>query len=129
MHPLDFEEFFMAMSDDFTYKILKEHFQKRNPFGTIHKKIMYSFREYMLVGGMPQAVLSYLKTKDFGEVDFVKQNILNLYEADMSVQKEENPVYVKKYFGISHPNYLNMINAINYHELIQMREYENIKIR
>ncbi len=90
---------------------------------------MYSFREYMLVGGMPQAVLSYLKTKDFGEVNFVKQNILNLYEANMSVQKEENPVYVKKYFGISHPNYLYMLNAINYHELIQMREYENIKIR
>ncbi len=96
--PMDFEEFLMAMGDDFTYGILKEHFEKKKPFGSMHKKIMYSFRAYMLVGGMPQAVLSYFKTKDFGEVDFVKQNILNLYESDMDMQKEENPIYVKNIF-------------------------------
>ena len=47
---------------------------------------------------MPQAVSAYYKTKDFGEVDFVKQNILNLYESDMDVQEEENPTYVKNVF-------------------------------
>ncbi len=96
--PMDFEEFLMAMGDDITYEVLKKHFENRKPLGNLHRKIMYSFREYMLVGGMPQAVLSYFKTKDFGEVDFVKQSILNLYESDIDVQKEENPIYVKNIF-------------------------------
>ena len=96
--PLDFEEFLLAMNDNITYEVLKEHFDKKKPLGNIHRKIMYSFREYMLVGGMPQAVYKYLKTKDFGEVDFVKQTILNLYEQDMDIQKEENSEYVKNIF-------------------------------
>ena len=96
--PLDFEEFLLAMNDNITYEVLKEHFDKKKPLGNIHRKIMYSFREYMLVGGMPQAVYKYLITKDFGEVDFVKQTILNLYEQDMDIQKEENPEYVKNIF-------------------------------
>ena len=86
------------MNDNITYEVLKEHFDKKKPLGNIHRKIMYSFREYMLVGGMPQAVYKYLITKDFGEVDFVKQTILNLYEQDMDIQKEENPEYVKNIF-------------------------------
>lgn len=96
--PMDFEEFLWAMDDDITYPILQECFSKIKPLGSMHKKLMYSFREYMLVGGMPQAVSAYYKTKDFGEVDFVKQNILNLYESDMDVQEEENPTYVKNVF-------------------------------
>ncbi len=96
--PMDFEEFLWAMEDEITYSIMQEHFLKLKPFGTMHKKLMYSFREYMLVGGMPQAVYAYYKTKDFGEVDFVKQNILNLYESDMGAQKEENSDYVKNIF-------------------------------
>ena len=52
----------------------------------------------MLVGGMPQSVAAYVKTKDFGEVDFAKQQILNLYEGDMDTQEEENPDTVKNIF-------------------------------
>lgn len=96
--PMDFEEFLWAMEDEITYSIMQEHFLKLKPLGTMHKKLMYSFLEYMLVGGMPQAVYAYYKTKDFGEVDFVKQNILNLYESDMGAQKEENSDYVKNIF-------------------------------
>ncbi len=96
--PMDFEEFLLAMNDNITYEIIKDHFKKKKPLKNVHRKIMYSFREYMLVGGMPQAVSEYLKTKDYGEVDFVKQTILNLYEQDMDVQKEENPEYVKNIF-------------------------------
>lgn len=96
--PMDFEEFLLAVGDNLTYELIKEHFENKKPLGNVHKKIMYSFREYMLVGGMPQAVLAYYKTKDFGEADFAKQNILNLYESDMDIQKEENPVYVKNIF-------------------------------
>ena len=98
VYPLDFEEFLNAMEDNVTFDLIKEHFEKKKPFGAFYKKIMYSFREYMLVGGMPQAVYEYYKKKDFGDVDFVKQGIINLYESDMDTQEEENPTYVKNMF-------------------------------
>ncbi len=96
--PMDFEEFLLAMNDDISYEIMKEHYDKLKPLNNMHKTFMHLFREYMLVGGMPQAVYAYYKSKDFGEVDFVKQNILNLYESDMDTQEEENPTYVKNIF-------------------------------
>lgn len=98
VYPMDFEEYLWAKGDNFTYECMREHFTSKKPFGpSTHKSIMKSFREYMLVGGMPQAVEKYLENKDFGEVDFVKQNILNLYESDIESQEEENPTYVKNF--------------------------------
>ncbi len=98
VHPMDFEEFLWAKGDYLSYGIINEHFTKLKPLGQINKSLMISFREFLLVGGMPQAVYAYIKTKDFGEVDFVKQGILNLYEADVDEQEEENPTYIKSVF-------------------------------
>lgn len=96
--PMDFEEFMWAMNDDITIDIIKEHYNNLRPLGKINKDIMNRFREYLLVGGMPQAVVEYASSKDFGKVDFIKQNILNLYENDIDTQKEENSTYVKNIF-------------------------------
>lgn len=96
--PMDFEEFMWAMNDEITINIIKEHYNKLKPLGNLIKDVMKRFREYILVGGMPQAVVEYAKSKDFSEVDFIKQNILNLYENDIDIQKEENSTYVKNVF-------------------------------
>lgn len=96
--PMDFEEFLWAMNDDITIDIIRDHYTRLKPLGKMNKDIMKSFREYLLVGGMPQAVVEYFNSKDFGKVDFVKQNILNLYENDIDSQDEENPTYVKNIF-------------------------------
>ena len=93
--PMDFEEFMWALDEDYTLDLVKDHFANLKPLGKINKDIMKKFREYILVGGMPQAVCEYIKTKDFGRVDFIKQSIINLYENDIDTQEEENPVYVK----------------------------------
>jgi len=98
VYPLDFEEFLWAIGDDVSYGIMKNHFNDLKPLGSLNKSFMHLYREYMLVGGMPQAISTYINTKDFGEVDFVKQNIINLYEGDIDVQEEENPTYVKNFF-------------------------------
>lgn len=95
VHPLSFEEYLLAKGDAFTFDLIKEHFESLKPLGGMNKSIMYAFREYLLVGGMPQVISTYLKTKDYGDVDFIKQNILNLYEADIGEQEEENPTYIK----------------------------------
>lgn len=98
VYPLDFEEFLWAIGDDFTFDAIRDHYNSLKPLSTMHSSIKKAFRTYMLVGGMPQSVLAYIKTKDFGEVDFAKQQILNLYESDMDAQKDENPDTLKNIF-------------------------------
>ncbi len=94
MFPLDFEEFLWAMGDEFTFPIMMHSFEKIKPLGNVHKDIMKKFREYMCVGGMPQAVVKYVQTKDFEKVDFAKKEILELYRNDIKNQNEENSSYV-----------------------------------
>ncbi|MCM1446087.1 MAG: AAA family ATPase [Prevotella sp.] len=83
LFPLDFEEFLWATGDSVTYNLLHSAFKTRKPLGqAAHRAIMKTFRLYMLVGGMPQAVLAYLNTKNLQDVDAVKRNIIELYRED-----------------------------------------------
>lgn len=50
----------------------------------MHRKAMDYLRQYMIVGGMPQAVKEYAESRDFDRVDQVKRDILNLYRADIA---------------------------------------------
>ena len=85
MFPMDFEEFLWAMGDETTIPVLKNFFEKRMPVGdAVHRKVMSKFKEYMLVGGMPQSVLAYLPDKSFERADRAKRNILALYREDVS---------------------------------------------
>lgn len=91
MYPMDFEEYLWAQGDTVTYDAIKEAFEKRKPLGdAIHRKIMKTFRTYMAVGGMPQAVDAYVNGKTFAQIDFIKRNILRLYEEDLAKYDEEN---------------------------------------
>lgn len=84
MFPLDFEEFLWAMGDEATYPLIKQCFEKETPLGAaLHRKIMNDFRQYILVGGMPQSVLAYINGKDFEASDIAKRRILNLYREDV----------------------------------------------
>ena len=83
MHPMDYEEFLWAQGDTITAPILRQVLAARRPLGdAVHRKILRSFRLYMLVGGMPQAVDEYLNTNNFKRVDAVKRDILSLYQDD-----------------------------------------------
>ncbi len=83
MHPMDFEEFMWALGDDVTVSMIRELYNTKKPLGQVaHRKLMREFRLYMLIGGMPQAVESYIQTNDFSKVDAVKRDILNLYKDD-----------------------------------------------
>lgn len=83
MYPMDYEEFKWAMGDTATLPLLQQFFGKRMPLGdNTNRKLMRDFRLYMLVGGMPQAVSTYLSTKSLVEVDRVKRDIIRLYDKD-----------------------------------------------
>lgn len=85
MYPMDFEEFLWAMGDEVTVPWLRECFEKLLPLGqAMHKRVMNDFRQYILVGGMPQAVEAYRKSKSFEDADRVKKRILTLYRQDVT---------------------------------------------
>lgn len=91
MYPMDFEEYLWAVNDTVTMPAIKNAFIKRKPLGdAVHRKIMKIFRTYMAVGGMPQAVDAFVNGKTFAQIDFVKRNILALYEEDLAKYDDAN---------------------------------------
>lgn len=83
MYPMDYEEFRWALGDMATVPLLRTAFERKMSMGdAVHRKLMRDFRLYMLVGGMPQAVVAYIKTNNFSAVDLVKRDIIALYEED-----------------------------------------------
>ena len=84
MFPMDFEEFLWAMGEEMLMPWAAMCLEERKPMGAaIHRKMMELLRMYMVIGGMPQAVEEYVRSKDFDEVDHVKRNILSLYRNDI----------------------------------------------
>lgn len=84
MYPMDFEEFLWAMGNDVLMPFIKNCFEKRKSVGVaLHRQIMTYFRKYLIVGGMPQAVLKFVATENFEETDRIKRNIINLYRNDI----------------------------------------------
>ncbi len=91
MYPMDFEEYLWALDDTVTFEAIKSAYEKRKPLGdSIHRKIMKKFRTYMVIGGMPQAVSAFVEGKTFAQIDFIKRNILSLYEEDLAKYDRDN---------------------------------------
>ena len=85
MYPMDLEEFMWATGQEMLFEYVKSQFKSMAPLGqSLHRQMMDVLRTYMLVGGMPQAVISFISSKDMRVVDAVKRNILSLYRNDIS---------------------------------------------
>lgn len=83
MYPMDYEEFRWAMGDTVTVPLMGEMLKNRRPLSDgVTRKLMRDLRLYMLVGGMPQAVETYLNTNNLSDVDNTKREILELYNDD-----------------------------------------------
>ena len=85
MYPMDFEEFLWAIGDEISIETIKILLEKKRPAGNaIHRNLMRIFRLYMLIGGMPQAVETYLEKNNLQAVDEIKREIVDLYEEDFT---------------------------------------------
>lgn len=85
MYPMDFEEFLWAIGDEVSIETIRTLLEKKRPAGNaIHRNLMRIFRLYMLIGGMPQAVETYLEKNNLQEVDEIKREIVDLYEEDFT---------------------------------------------
>lgn len=85
MYPMDFEEFLWAIGDEVTADTIRMLYQNKKAAGNaMHRNIMRLFRLYMLVGGMPQAIETYLEQNNLQAVDEAKREIISLYEEDFT---------------------------------------------
>lgn len=85
MYPMDFEEFLWAIEDEVSIETIRTLLEKKRPAGNaIHRNLMRIFRLYMLIGGMPQAVETYLEKNNLQAVDEIKREIVDLYEEDFT---------------------------------------------
>ena len=82
LYPMDYEEFRWALDDEATVPLLRTFYERRLPLDKAHRDKMRDFRMYMLVGGMPQAVKTYIETNNFSLVDHTKRGIINVYRDD-----------------------------------------------
>lgn len=99
LNPMDFDEFLWALGEKPLSALIADSFKKRRPLpDSLHRKAMRLFREYMLVGGMPQAVSKYVETHDFSKVDNVKRNILRLYRQDISKHGGSDRIRITRIF-------------------------------
>ena len=83
MYPMDYEEFSWALGKTYNAHLLGEYLERHRSMGdALVRRLMRDFRLYIAIGGMPQAVETYLQLQDFREVDRKKREILELYLED-----------------------------------------------
>jgi len=93
MHPLDMEEFLLAYDEDELVSCIYECFENNSPMpAALHEASMAYYRRYLVVGGMPECVDTFLSTKDFVLLRHIQAMILNNYLNDMSKYNKENEI-------------------------------------
>lgn len=99
LNPLDFEEFLWAMGKEQMAMIARHSFEELEPLPeAIHRELMRVFREYMLVGGMPQSINAYVTTGSLETADVEKRRILKLYRNDIAKYANGNRSKVLRIF-------------------------------
>ena len=84
LYPMDFEEFLWALGREGLVNLIRHRFERREQMGqTDHRRAMEYFRQYMVVGGMPQSVAAFAETRNLETVEEAKQAILGLYADDI----------------------------------------------
>lgn len=83
LYPLDFEEFLTAVGNASLVELIRESYSDFTPM-SLHDTAMELYKTYLVVGGMPQAVLEYVGTRDFNFVTAAQKTINDAYIADMA---------------------------------------------
>ncbi|MBP5331173.1 MAG: DUF4143 domain-containing protein, partial [Lachnospiraceae bacterium] len=85
MYPVDFEEFMDYLNEGILMEYIADCYDRHQPLEQKqHAKAMHLFKEYLLVGGMPRALVKFASNgRDFGAADEEKRDILELYRDDI----------------------------------------------
>ena len=130
MFPLDFEEFITntGVKETVICTLRKSWDELRAVDSVIHRKMMELFRLYLVVGGMPAAVRSYVETNNLQNVLHAQQDILQMYLRDITQYDPKNKLHIEEIFKLIPPE----LNAANkrfvlksLHNKARMRSMEN----
>ena len=95
LYPMDMEEFMLAIGEEQLVELIKKCFQTDTPMpAALHDAAMQLYRQYLVVGGMPECVMQFIQTKDYILVRNTQNTILASYLNDMS--KYNNLSEIKK---------------------------------
>lgn len=83
LFPLDFEEFLLALNKQSLADLIREHFESDTMF-PLHETALDLYRQYLIVGGMPSAVLDFIEKQDYNFVFATQKTINDSYIADMA---------------------------------------------
>lgn len=124
MLPMDYEEFRWALGDVVSISLLQDAFSNGKPLGNeLCRKLLRDMRLYMLVGGMPQAVDTYLKTNNLTDVDNKKREILELYNDDF--QKIDTSGKLSKLFSAIPSQLTKNASRYQVNSVLEKREGKN----
>lgn len=93
LYPMDMEEFMLAMGEEQLVELIKKCFQTDAPMpAALHDAAMQLYRQYLVVGGMPECVMQFIQTKDYILVRNTQNTILASYLNDMSKYNNLNEI-------------------------------------
>lgn len=127
LNPMDFEEFLWAIGEEQAYEAVRYAYEHRQALGqAMHRKMMTLFRQYIIVGGMPQAVAEYVDSRNFKNVDQIKRDILKLYRDDIYKHGGNDSAKIEQIFN-EIPAQLSQVNKrfmfSNLSDTARYREY------
>lgn len=93
LYPMDMEEFMLALGEDVLAEQIKKSFQTDTPMpSALHDAAMQLYRQYLVIGGMPECVMQFAETKDYILVRHTQDTILTSYLNDMSKYNNLNEI-------------------------------------
>lgn len=97
MYPMDFEEFLYANGiGEYTVEAMRKNFENQQGLSdSIHAKMLDLFKKYLIVGGMPDAVNTFVETRNILKIRSIQNDIHDLYEVDCTKYEEENNTRLK----------------------------------
>lgn len=102
MYPLDFEEFLLANGFNVLaiQSLYKKFLNSESLDESVHTKLLDLFKKYLLVGGLPDAVNTYLASKNIVKVRTVQSEIHEYYAMDASKYDEENRLKIRRIYDL-----------------------------
>lgn len=119
MYPLDFEEFLIANNcGKDIIEAVKNGFANAESIPLpVHERLMYLFKRYLLVGGMPEAVNEYLKSRNIGNIRSIQMSIHRLYQLDASQYDTDHRLMISKIYDMIPSNMENKKKRLVYKDI------------
>ena len=132
MYPLDFEEFLWAngVGGDLIDGMRAKFKNNESSDDGLHRRMLELFKTYLLVGGLPQAVNTYLDSQNIYRVRKIHENIFNLYKEDASQYSMQEKLHIRRIYDLIPSNMENRKKRLHFNDVEEKkgkaaRDYED----